>query len=108
VIRRPSAQGSTVASNYRFVPVKLADATDLDGDSVASTVSGVAQHEPLNGARDNNTAPDARASAPGGRVYRVAFTVSDGRGVTCTARRPQRARAVMTRRRECSGGLVGS
>lgn len=52
----------------------------------ASTVSGVAQHEPLNGARDSNTAPDARASAPGGRVYRVAFTVSDGKGGTCTAK----------------------
>ncbi|MDQ3900759.1 MAG: hypothetical protein M3319_10060 [Actinomycetota bacterium] len=79
MIRRLSAQGSTVASNHQFVPVKLAGATDLDGDSVARTVSGVTQDEPLQGAGDSNTAPDARASAPGGRVYQVAFTASDDR-----------------------------
>jgi hypothetical protein len=45
----PAAQctGQHVASNHQFVPVKLAGATDMDGDSVASTVSGVAQDEPL-------------------------------------------------------------
>lgn len=83
--------------NHQFVPVKLSVATDPDGDPVTIAVGGVTQDEPLNGTGDGDIAPDARASAPGsvdlraeragtgdGRVYRVAFTVDDGKGGTCT------------------------
>ncbi|MBV8996160.1 MAG: hypothetical protein JO287_21220 [Pseudonocardiales bacterium] len=83
--------------NHQFVPVTLSGATDPDGDPVNIKVNGVTQDEPLNGTGDGDTAPDARASAPGsvdlraeragtgdGRVYRVAFTADDGKGGTCT------------------------
>jgi hypothetical protein len=64
----------------------LSGATDPDGDAVRITVTGVTQDEPV-GRR-----PDARAAASSnqvelrgrrwnkgdGRVYRIAFTASDG------------------------------
>ena len=57
--------------NHQFVPVKLSGATDPDGVPVTIAVGGVTQDEPLNSTGD-------------GRVYRVAFTVDDGKGGTCT------------------------
>ena len=61
------------------------------------TITGVTQDEPLNGLGDGDTSPDAavgpasnkvklRAERSGlgdGRVYRIAFTGSDGLGGTC-------------------------
>ena len=63
------------------------------------TVTTVTQDEALNGTGDGDTAPDAalvtgkanqvqlRAERSGngdGRVYRVSFTVSDGKGGSCS------------------------
>ena len=61
------------------------------------TIDGVTQDEPVNGQGDGNTSPDAartsaenqvllRAERSGdrnGRVYRVGFTASDGKGGRC-------------------------
>ncbi|WP_412750075.1 vWA domain-containing protein [Krasilnikovia sp. M28-CT-15] len=86
--------------NHKFVTVALSGATDPDGDATALTITGVTQDEALNGTGDGDTGPDAawvnatvkdkvqvraeRAGTGDGRVYRIAYTVSDGKGGTCT------------------------
>ena len=84
--------------NHKFHTVTLSGATDPDGDPVTLTVTGVTQDEALNGLGDGDTSPDAQAGASSnqvqvraersgtgdGRVYRISFTGSDGRGGTCT------------------------
>jgi dipeptidyl aminopeptidase/acylaminoacyl peptidase len=87
------ATPATIAKhNHKFVTVALAPATDPDGDQTTVTITGVTQDE-LVGRR-----PDAQAGAtPGevqlraerrgkgdGRVYRIAFTASDGEGGECS------------------------
>jgi hypothetical protein len=77
--------------------VTLGGATDPDGDLLALTIGSVTQDEPLNGMGDGDTAPDARRVAAShqirlraersgkgnGRIYRIAYLVSDGKGGTC-------------------------
>ena len=83
--------------NHTLRSITLSGATDPDGNPVTFTVTGVTQDEPTNGLGDGDVAPDAvigsgpnlqvRAERSGlgdGRVYRIAFTVSDGRGGSCT------------------------
>jgi uncharacterized repeat protein (TIGR01451 family) len=83
--------------NHKMRLITLTGATDPDGDPVALTATHVTQDEPLNGAADGNTSPDAtpgpaanqvnlraeRAGTGDGRVYRISFTGSDGRGGSC-------------------------
>ena len=83
--------------NHKFKLITLTGATDPDGNAVVLTITGVTQDEPLNGLGDGDTSPDAavgpasnkvklRAERSGlgdGRVYRIAFTGSDGLGGTC-------------------------
>jgi Tol biopolymer transport system component len=84
-------------ANRRFRIVSLAGATDPDGDTPTLSIDGVTQDEPLRGQGDH-TSPDAvLTGSPSdvrlraetrrrgdGRVYRIAFTASDGRGGTCS------------------------
>ena len=78
--------------NRRLVAISLDGATDPDADPVTITVDGVTQDEPVTGHGDQ-TSPDAidegegelrvraeRSPRGDGRVYRIAFTASDGRG----------------------------
>ena len=77
-----------------FETVTLDGATDPDGDQLSYRIDRVTQDEPVTGTGDA-TSPDARLTAAGanssrvelrsernpqrdGRVYRIAFTVSDG------------------------------
>ena len=67
-------------------------------EPVTLTITGVTQDEPVDATGDGATAPDAeagttpnevqlRAERKGdgdGRVYRIAFTLSDGKGGTCS------------------------
>ena len=82
--------------NRRLVAVSLDGATDPDGDPVTVSVDGVTQDEPVTGPGDP-TSPDAidegegelrvraeRSPRGDGRVYRIAFTVTDGRGGSCS------------------------
>ena len=86
--------------NHTLRLVTLSGATDPDGDPVTLTITGVTQDEPLNGLGDGDKTPDAahvaghadqvllraeRSEKGDGRVYRISFTVSDGRGGTCSA-----------------------
>jgi PKD domain/Bacterial Ig domain len=84
--------------NHKLREISLSGATDPDGDVVTLTATGVTQDEPVNGLGDGDTAPDAalgpasnvvqlraeRSGTGDGRVYRIAFSGSDGRGGTCT------------------------
>jgi hypothetical protein len=98
------------AASPQLRVVSVEGATDPDGDTVALTITGVTQDEPLIGGGDN-TSPDAfskqlttdpsvaalldnqpnqvylrteRRNSGDGRVYRIAFDGSDGRGGTCS------------------------
>jgi hypothetical protein len=84
--------------NHKLVLVTLGGATDPEGEPVTIAITGVTQDEPVNGQGDGDTAPDAapgsspnsvllraeRSGGGDGRVYRIAFTASDGAGGTCS------------------------
>jgi dipeptidyl aminopeptidase/acylaminoacyl peptidase len=83
-------------ANHQLVPITLDGATDPDGDPVTVSVDGVTQDEPVTG-RGDHTSPDAvdegdselrvraeRNQHGDGRVYRIAYTASDGRGGSCS------------------------
>ena len=88
---------TTSASGKQFRQVTLGGATDLDGETPSFQIDSVTQDEPVTGKGDD-TSPDAATGANSnqvqlraeanpqrnGRVYRVAYTVSDGNGGTCT------------------------
>jgi Tol biopolymer transport system component len=82
--------------NRRLVPITLDGASDPDGDPVTLSVDGVTQDEPVTSSGDHSS-PDAIDEGEGelriraernphgdGRVYRIAFTASDGRGGSCS------------------------
>jgi len=94
------SQVSLWPPNHKLQTVGISEATDADGDTVTLTITAVTQDEPLNGIGDGDTSPDAEhvlghadqvrlraeRSGPGdGRVYRIGFGGSDGRGGTCSA-----------------------
>ena len=87
-------------ANRDMKPISLSGATDPDGDPVSFRIDGVSQDEPITTQGDDTT-PDAQLTAAGansnqvlvraerhpqrnGRVYRIAYTVSDGKGGTCS------------------------
>ncbi len=79
----------------RMVPVDILGVTDPDGDRITIAYDSITQDEPLGGEGGARDCPDARilagrlelraerAGQGNGRVYRVAFTASDGHGGTC-------------------------
>ena len=82
--------------NRRLIALTLDGATDPDGDPVSLTIDGVTQDEPVTSSGDR-TSPDAIDAGEGefrlraernprgdGRVYRIAFTATDGRGGSCS------------------------
>jgi hypothetical protein len=86
-------------ANHKYVTVGLTGASDPDGDATTYVITGVTQDEPINGTGDGDTGPDAdwvsgsahdkvqlraeRSGTGDGRVYRIAYTVSDGKGGSC-------------------------
>jgi dipeptidyl aminopeptidase/acylaminoacyl peptidase len=85
-----------VTHNRKLVPVTLDGTMDADGDRITIALDGVTQDEPVTSPGDR-TSPDAVDDHDGelrvraernprgdGRVYRIAFTVSDGRGGSCS------------------------
>jgi hypothetical protein len=104
-----TASPNVLSPADRTLPlVSLSGASDPDGDTVALTVTGVTQDEALTGSEDK-TSPDAfskqlspaysdlldnqpnqaylraeRRNSGDGRVYRIEFSGSDGKGGTCS------------------------
>jgi hypothetical protein len=86
--------------NHKLVLITASGATDVDvGDSATLVIDGITQDEPLNGAADGNTSPDARLTSPAsdeawvraeragtrdGRVYVLHFTATDTHGGSCS------------------------
>lgn len=85
--------------NHKFHTITVGGATDIDGNSLTTTITGVTQDEPLLGLGSGDASPDAMA-VPGhadqvqlraerdgtgdGRVYVISASVSDGVGGSCT------------------------
>jgi Tol biopolymer transport system component len=73
-------------SRHGFQTVTLAGATDPDGDAVTIAIDGVTQDEPVGRRPDARTGTNSsqvdlrglRWNKGDGRVYRIAFTASDG------------------------------
>jgi TolB protein len=101
--RPPDCSGVTATpavllppSRDTFRLVRLSGASDPDGDSTTFSITRVTQDESVT-ARGDDTSPDARRVADpdglelrpernpkgDGRVYRIRYTVADGRGGTC-------------------------
>jgi hypothetical protein len=89
--------GSLLPANKSLRRIAFGGLTDPDGDTVEVTVDSVTQDEPVAGKNDK-TSPDA-VLVPGagqvrlraernphgdGRVYRIAYTASDGHGGSCS------------------------
>jgi 6-phosphogluconolactonase len=85
---------------HQFTTIRLVGARDPDGDPLRFHIDRVSQDEPVVSVGDP-TAPDARLTRAGtdsnkvevraelsplgnGRVYRIAYTVSDGHGNSCS------------------------
>jgi FG-GAP repeat len=106
--QQPSCTGVNAAPNTiqpstpgRMKLITLDGATDPDGDPLTFHIDAVTQDEPVfNPAMGDNTSPDAAPTDAGansnqvlvraernamgnGRVYRIAYTVSDGYGGSC-------------------------
>jgi hypothetical protein len=83
--------------NHKLVLVSLSGASDPDGNTITYRIDGVSQDEPVTGGGSGNTAFDAqrasggsvwlrseRAGSGDGRVYTIAFTVTDQYGLSCS------------------------
>lgn len=92
-----TAGGDIWPPNGKYVSRAISGLTDADGDTVAVSITGITQDEPVDAIGDGDTAPDAvigsgpnfevraeRAGTGDGRVYRVSFTGDDGNGGTCS------------------------
>ena len=98
----PSVSEIWPPNHKQAIVIDILGVTDADGDSVSITITKILQDEPTNTLGDGSTWVDgggigtARAwvraersgtpKVPGnGRVYEIFFTVSDGRGGTCSS-----------------------
>ena len=86
--------------NHQLRLITLTGASDSDDNPVTLTITAVTQDEALDGHGDGDTSADARAATASdqvflraersgtgdGRVYRIAFTASDGNGGACAGR----------------------
>jgi hypothetical protein len=90
-----------LATRHKFKTISLSGASDPDGDTISYRIDGVTQDEPVSGrgigdptkpdADQNGTAANEvrvraeRNPQANGRVYRIAYTVTDSNGATCSA-----------------------
>ena len=78
--------------NGKFTRVTLGGGSDPDGDTFSIAVTGVQQDEPVSAGGDaslaGGNAVNLRAARLGngdGRIYEVAFTITDQHGATCSS-----------------------
>ncbi len=84
---------------HQLVSIALSGASDADGDPLSFAITGVKQDEKVKKTGPGDKAPDAvrvagkphqmklraeRDPKANGRVYRIAYRVSDGQGGACT------------------------
>jgi hypothetical protein len=97
-----SAVGATPSRlwppNHALRTVRLAGATDPDGDELTMAITGVTQDEPVESFFGLEITPDAQRGprsdevrlraerdwSGNGRVYRISFTVTDTHGAICS------------------------
>ena len=83
--------------NHQMVTVGFSGFSDPDGDQLRVRINSVRSDEPVTGLGSGDTTPDAllsgdgtvslrseRAGAGNGRVYTVAYEVTDSKGGSCT------------------------
>ncbi len=84
--------------DHRWVLISVKGVTDADGNPIDIDITGVRQDESINGRGDGDTDHDAwwawnnsqvwvraeRSDYGNGRVYRISFRASDGKGGSCT------------------------
>jgi CARDB protein len=84
--------------NHKMASITIQGVTDPTNLPLTFTVMGIQQDEPVNARGDGNTAPDGAGigtpvaqvrsersgTAPGGRLYFIAFKASNSQGGTCT------------------------
>jgi hypothetical protein len=83
--------------NHKLVLITLTGATDPDGNPLTYRIDGVTQDEKITGGGSGNTAFDAQRASGGsvylrseragtgdGRVYTIAYTVTDNGGLSCS------------------------
>lgn len=87
-----ASPGALWPANNKLVRVTLSGGSDPDGDAISIAVTGVTQDEPASAGGDavlaGGNLVDLRASRLGsgnGRVYEVAYTITDAHGATCSA-----------------------
>ena len=87
-------------AQHQLVTIMLSGATDADADALVFTITAVTQDEKVRKTGPGDKAPDAQRVAgkphqdeelraerdpkANGRVYRIVYKVSDGRGGICT------------------------
>jgi len=85
--------GELWPANHKLHAIQILNVTDPDGDPISLTITQITQDEPITGSGSGNTKYDAtglgtdtawvraeRSGKSNGRVYRITFTASDGRG----------------------------
>jgi hypothetical protein len=84
--------GALWPPNHKLVLVTLAGASDPDGNTFTYRIDGVTQDEPLTGSFDAQRASGGsvylrseRAGNGDGRVYTIAYTVTDQFGLSCSS-----------------------
>jgi hypothetical protein len=83
--------------DHRAMAVEVNGVTDVEGDVLMVTITGILQDEPTNGLGDGDTSPDGggigtataqlraeRSGKGNGRIYHVTFSAGDGQGGVCT------------------------
>lgn len=98
----PDCSGATATPDtlwppdHSFKAIEIGGVSDPDGDPVTITIDSIRQDEPVDSTGDGAFVPDGsgvgtstaevraeRAGDMNGRVYHIAFTVSDGLGGIC-------------------------
>ncbi len=93
------SSSSVWPANHKLQAITILGVTDPDGDAVTIQIDSITQDEPTTGTGSGDTCPDAfglgtataqirseRSGNRNGRVYKITFTATDGKGGSCQGR----------------------